>query len=193
MEATKWAPFVVLAGSSAVALPARAAALAVKTFNDPTHGFSIELPSTWAMTEQQLFDRRRLLVWTDPSDVKTAVFIAYTPVRDDFTSLNSFGSVDQVAAQTIMPKGKLMDENSEVAAKMLKAESKKQAYIFDYTQSVGDLQPETHFRTIFALQQGATGGAGAVLITITAQTPESNYDNVKSTLDAIVDSYEKSV
>ena len=193
LESASWAPLVVLAGSSAVALPARATALAVTTFNDPTHDFSIKLPSTWAMTEQQLFDRRRILVWTDPNDATTAVFIAYTPVRDDFTSLNSFGSVDQVAAQTIMPKGKLIDESSEIDAKMLKAESKKQAYIFDYTQSVGALQPETHFRTIFALQQGATGGAGAVLVTITAQTPETNYDNIKSTLDAIVDSYDKSV
>ena len=192
ISSTAGAAFGV-AGLAVLDLPAGAAESAVKTFNDPAHGFSIQLPSAWDMTEQTLFDRRRLLVWTDPNDAKTAVFIAYTPVRDDFTSLNSFGSVDQVAAQTIMPKGKLMDESSDTVANMLKTESKKQAYFFDYTQKVGVVQPETHFRTIFALQQGATGGAGAVLVTITAQTPEDNYSNAKSTLDAIVESYDKSV
>jgi len=193
LASTTGAAFAGLAGVTAATPPAAAAGTAeLKIFNDPTHGFSIQLPSAWPMTEQELFDRRKLLVWTDPNDAATAVFIAYTPVRDDFTSLNSFGSVDQVAAQTIMPKGKIMDENSEISAKMLNAESKKQAYMFDYTQTVAAQQPEVHFRTIFTLQQGATGGAGAVLVTITAQTPETNYNNVKSTLDAIIDSYGKS-
>lgn len=190
---TTGAAFAGLAGVAVLAPPAVAGTAELKTFNDPTHGFSIQLPSAWPMTEQELFDRRKILVWTDPNDATTALFVAYTPVRDDFTSLSSFGSVDQVAAQTILPKGKLMDENSETTAKMLKAESRKQAYMFDYTQKVTSQQPEIHFRTIFSLQQGATGGAGAVLVTITAQTPETNYGNVKSTFDAIIDSYSKSV
>ena len=50
---------------------------------------------------------------------------------------------------------------------------------------------QTHFRTIFSLTQGATGGAGAVLVTLTAQTPESRYGNMKSLFDEIVDSYRK--
>jgi len=180
--------------TAAASAPAPVFAEELKTFNDPTHGFSIKVPSTWTMTEQELVDRRRLLVWADPNDAATALFIAYTPVRDDFTSLSSFGSVDQVAAQTILPKGKLMDESSDIVATMLKAESKQSAYFFDYTQKTAAQMPLTHFRTIFALQQGATGGAGAVLVTIAAQTPESKYSGtVKQTLDTVVDSYGKSV
>jgi hypothetical protein len=76
---------------------------------------------------------------------------------------------------------------------MLSATSAKQAYIFDYVQKVGNIQPETHYRTVFTLQQGATGGAGAVLVTITAQTPEARYSSVKTTLDEIINSYGKNV
>lgn len=168
-----------------------AAGSPMETFDDAKLGFSIKLPADWKRSEQLLADRRKLLVWTDPSDPATAVFIAYTSVRDDFTSLGSFGSVDQVAQTAILPKTELMDPNSEVSATMLSAVSQKQAYIFDYKQKVGSVQPETHFRTIFALQQGATGGAGAVLVTITAQTPESRYNSVQQTLDSIIDSYGK--
>lgn len=162
------------------------------TFNDSKNGFSIAVPSTWSQTEQELFDRRKIVVWTDPTDAATAIFIAYTPVRDDFTSLGSFGTVDQVAAQTILPKGKLMDEDSENESKLISAISAKQAYIFDYVQKIGNTQPETHYRTIFALQQGATGGAGAVLVTISLQTPEARYTSVKPLFDKMIDSYGKS-
>ena len=40
--------------------------------------------------------------------------------------------------------------------------------------------------------QGATGGAGAVLVTITAQTLESRYDaETKAMFDEIMNSYGK--
>lgn len=161
----------------------------LETFSDSAHGFSLQIPSKWQASTKELFDRRRLLVWTDPDDAAVAVFIAYTPVRDDYTSLGSFGSVDQVAAQTILPKGKIMDPNSDVSATMLSAVSQKQAYIFDYKQKVESLQPETHFRTIFTLKRAGPGAAGSILVTITAQAPEARYSAVKGTLDTIIDSY----
>lgn len=163
----------------------------LEVFNDAKNGFSLSVPSAWTKTEQEISDRRKIVVWTDPSDPKTALFIAYTPVRDDFTSLASFGPVDQVAAQTILPKGALA-MNDGVKAEMLSADSKKQAYFFDYTQEIAKLQPNTHFRTIFTLQQGATGGAGAVLVTITLQTPEEKYSSIKKVFDNVIDSYGKS-
>lgn len=160
-------------------------------FNDVTHGFSLAVPSDWTKQEQTLNDRRTITVWTDPKDPKTALFIAYTPIRDDFTSLSSFGSVDVVAAQTILPKGAI-GGNEGVTANMLSAESKKSAYMFDYTQAIENVQPPTHFRTIFTLAQGATGGAGAVLVTITLQTPEEKYAGATKTLfDSMMDSYGK--
>lgn len=74
---------------------------------------------------------------------------------------------------------------------MLSATSKNQAYYFDYTQLVPDVQPLTHMRAIFALQQGATGGAGAVLVTVTAQAPQERYESNKAVFDRIIDSYGK--
>lgn len=173
-------------------LPSQASAAGSDVFNDATHGFSMMVPSDWTKQEQTLADRRTIIVWTDPKDPKTALFIAYTPIRDDFTSLSSFGSVDVVAAQTILPKGEI-GGNEGVTAKMLNAESKKNAYIFDYMQAIENVQPPTHFRTIFTLAQGATGGAGAVLVTITLQTPEEKYaGETKALFDSMIDSYGKS-
>ncbi len=71
---------------------------------------------------------------------------------------------------------------------MLNAESKKQAYFFDYVTKVPE-QPETHFRTIFSLATGAAGGAANVLVSITAQTPEADYEAMKPLFDRIMDSY----
>jgi len=168
-------------------------------FKDSNVGFQIEIPSNWKQSEQKLPDRRRLLLFVNSDEsVSTGsnskgpedlMFVAYTPVRDDFTSLSSFGTVDQVGQATILPKGQLAGQNTD--NQMLMSESKKNAYYFDYT-STAPGQPKRHFRTIFTLVQGATGGAGAVLVTITAQTLESRYDAaMKSTFDDIINSYRK--
>jgi PsbP len=151
--------------------------------------FSISLPSDWTESVQTLPDRRKIVLYIKPnSDQKTLVFLAFTPVRDDYTSLGSFGSADEVAEATILPKSTLAGVQG-VESKMLSVESKKQSYMFDYVTEVPP-QPNTHFRTIFTLKQGATGGAGNVLVTITAQAPESDYATVKPLFDKIIDSYE---
>jgi hypothetical protein len=105
--------------------------------------------------------------------------------------LASFGSVDVVGSQTILPKGELAGNDQMVDAKMLSAVSERQAYFFDYQQSVPNVQPLTHFRTIFTLQQGATGGAGAVLVTITAQMPEERYTTLRPVVDDVMASFQK--
>lgn len=161
-------------------------------FQDETAGFQIKHPN-WEMSEQKLPDRRRIVLFVDNADSasneKDLMFIAYTPVRDDFTNLSSFGSVDQVAQTTILPKGALMGEDNE--SKMLSAESKKNSYYFDYVAAVPG-QPKRHFQTIFTLIQGGTGGAGSVLVTITLQTTESKYDaDKKQMFDEIIDSFGK--
>ena len=172
---------------------ASAASTSFKNYDDPVHGFSIDVPDSWEPSTQQLPDRRKIQVWTDPTtneNGKSLIFVAYTPVRDDFTSLASFGSVDQVAMQTILPKGQIAGE--DVKASMLSATSKNQAYFFDYKQEVPGVQPETHMRSIFALEQGATGGAGAVLVTVTAQTPEVTYQQgMKDVFDHVIGSFGK--
>ena len=61
-------------------------------FKDQSCKFSIKVPSEWVMTEQTLPDRRKIILYLKPeSSQKTLMFIAYTPTRDDFTSLGSFG------------------------------------------------------------------------------------------------------
>ena len=75
------------------------------TFKDENCGFQIDVPAGWEVNEQSLPDRRRIILFIDPADKdekdKTLLFIAFTPVRDDYTSLSSFGSVDQVRLQRV--------------------------------------------------------------------------------------------
>mmetsp|Transcript_28450 Transcript_28450/g.40253 ORF Transcript_28450/g.40253 Transcript_28450/m.40253 type:complete len:249 (-) Transcript_28450:103-849(-) len=152
-------------------------------------GFQINVPSTWEKVVQQMPDRNEITLFLDPtSDRKTLLSMAFTPIRDDFTSLSSFGSVDQVAQAVILPGGEISGQKIE--SKMISAESKKSAYIFDYTSKPPQIEDQ-HYRTIFALAVGATGGAGSILVSITAQTPESNYANLKSVFDDIEESYKK--
>lgn len=186
-----------LATSASAFLPTAQPAYAatgvdLDTIEDPSNGFKISVPKSWTKSSQSLPDRRKIDLYIDEStpanEDKTLMFVAYTPVRDDFTSLGSFGSVEEVAQSTILPKGQIMGE--ETTSKLISAESKKNAYIFDYSAAVPG-QPERHFRSIFTLAQGATGGAGANLVTITVQCPEGRYGEMKPTFDAIIDSYGK--
>lgn len=156
-------------------------------YEDPEYKFSVELPD-WEKSEQTLPDRRKIVLYIKPdSNLKTLVFLAFTPVRADFTSLGSFGSVEDVAYSTILPKSTLAGKE-EIESKMLSAESKKSAYYFDYYQ-VAPGQPKTHFRTVFSLATGTTSMAGSILVTITAQTPESDYEKMKPLFDGIIGSF----
>ena len=166
-----------------------------QSYTDAKYGFSIDIPSNWSKMNDvtALSDRRSIVVYTDPTDPATSILIVYTPIRDDYTSLSSFGSVDQVAVQTILPKGNLLSEDNTIVAKMISATSTKQSYLFDYVQQVPEVQqPLTHYRTIFTLGSTKSSNepvisAGAMLITITLQTPESRYSNRNNSEQPIFD------
>jgi PsbP len=203
MSRRKWIAASAATSFLALSLPPQpsdaAGSLSYSTYSDPVHGFAIDIPSNWnGPTTQKLPDRRSILLWT-PAESSTApttlAFLAFTPIRDDFTSLASFGSVSQVAQQTILPKGAIMDETSDVKANLLEARtvSSPSAYVFDYTQIVPPQQPdEIHYRTIFYLAVGATGGAGNVLVTFTLQCLQSEYaSRYQSTFDHIISSFRK--
>ena len=166
------------------------------SYKDPDCRFQISVPSKWEQTTQQLPDRRKIVLFVDPTQKdmpeqdKTLMFIAYTPIRDDFTSLSSFGSVDQVGQMTILPKGGVVSTEEATESNLLAAESKKNAYFFDYTMRVPG-ESMIHHRAIFSLAQGATGGAGSLLVTVNLQTPESRYGELKTTVDAMFDSFGK--
>ena len=181
---------IVSTASTMVASPlasyAEDAATSLTKYQDEARKFSILVPS-WTKSVQELPDRRMITLYIKPdSNQKTLMFMAFTPVRSDYTSLGSFGSADEVAEATILPKSTLAGVQG-VKSEMLKVESKKQSYLFDYVTEVPS-QPKTHFRTIFTLKTMANGVSQ--LVTITAQTPESEYATMKPLFDKIIDSYE---
>ena len=182
--------------------PATAVSIKLEPYTDSEYGFRLSVPSEWKKTTQTLSGRRKATFFTQESEqIDTLMYIAYTPIRDDFTSLASFGSVDAVAQATILPKGELGGTSDE--SKMLSAESKKNAYYFDYTSTpvvaveagsgsgamTRQLSP-VHFRTIFTLLP-LKSGAGSTLVTITLQTNEEKYAVLKGVFDEIVDSFER--
>lgn len=70
----------------------------LETYQDEKLNFQIKVPANWDKQVQSLPDRRKIAMFIDPTSDKdkNLLFFAFTPVRDDFTSLSSFGSVDQV-------------------------------------------------------------------------------------------------
>lgn len=88
-----------------VAFPANAAAAnTLEVFEDPECGFQIKIPSQWEKQVKTLPDRRKIVLFIDPTVDKTLFFAAFTPIRDDFTQLSSFGSVDQVGVSYLNSK-----------------------------------------------------------------------------------------
>lgn len=187
-----------------------------KLFEDINYGFRINIPASWEQSEQTLSGRRKAVFFTDPTSknpetgntIVTLGYVAYTPVRDDFTNLSSFGSVDEVGQATILPKELAGGDGS--TSTMISAISANGAYYFDYivsptvpTTEVVDssgsmtklLKPQ-HFRSIFTLLPpiGRTS-AGMTLVTLTLQTSEERYNdgecNVKGVFNKIINSYEK--
>jgi hypothetical protein len=181
------------------------------TYDDADYGFRLSIPPSWDRTEQTLSGRRRAVFFTDPTSkdadsgiIETLGYVAYTPVRDDFVSLASFGSVDEVGQATILPKGELVGGDTS-ASRMISASSGRGAYFFDYVaepsvpaepgSGSGSLTKKLkrqHFRTVFTLLPPVgKASAGMTLVTITLQTSEDRYGDVKGVFDRIIDSYEK--
>lgn len=86
--------------ATGVLLPDAALAADFQTYQNPVCGFQIDIPASWEKSIGQLPDRRSITYFIDPAgdpESKTLFFLAKTPVRDDFTSLGSFGSVERVS------------------------------------------------------------------------------------------------
>jgi hypothetical protein len=88
---------------------------------------------------------------------------------------------------------------------MISATSGRGAYFFDYVAepsvpaepgsgsgSLTRTLKRQHFRTVFTLLPPVgKASAGMTLVTITLQTSEDRYGDVKGVFDRIIDSYEK--
>lgn len=159
----------------------------------PTHSrydVSFGLPSGYKAEPQELPDGRRLVTATDPDDLDTNVFIAFTPIRPDYSSLGSFGTIDFVAS-TVLPQcgdlsyGCSFERGDGIDSKMLEQSAFKGNYVYDYTiQQKGG--PKRHLRSLFAVK--ADGGA-SVLVTLTAQCLEPKHDAMKATFKAVLESF----
>jgi hypothetical protein len=192
------------AASSAYILPLAAASVSspadLRPYQDQNCRFEILVPNSWQQKEFQLPDRRKIVLFTAdneenvPEKEKTVMFIAYTPVRDDYTSLSAFGTVEQVGQMTILPKGGVLpldSEEQQPESKLLEATSRQNTYLFDYLIKIpGDLSV-IHHRALFYLAQGATGGAGSILVTLNLQIPEEKYRVLKPKIDLMFNSFTK--
>lgn len=164
-----------------------------KKYEDLDCGFEVSIPESWIKNEQNLsdLDRRKLILFVDPksstssTNSKTLLFIAYSSVPFDYTSLGSFGSVDQVAQATVLPKGQGSGAYGDegVDSKLISAKAANNAYYFDYTITPEKLD-KIHFRSIFYLSSGSNK-----LVTITVQTPETEYLKRKDAFDKVISSF----
>lgn len=182
-----------LAGPATLLPPTRA--LAAETtltkFSDSRYGVSFSVPSGWEAVPQELADGRKIVLASDPSDENANVFIAYTPIRPDYSSLGSFGTIDYVAS-TVIPKcgasGECRFANGDtIEGLMLSSDTVNGCYVYDYTieQSRG---PKRHLRSLFTIK--ADGGA-SVLIGLTAQCLEPRYAELASTYKQVLTSFKQ--
>ena len=105
----------------------------LETFSDSRYGVSFNLPKGWTATPQELADGRKLVVASDPQDESANVFVAFTPIRPDYSSLGSFGTIDYMAA-TIIPQcgayGECRFANGDaIEGRMLESAAKGSTYV----------------------------------------------------------------
>ena len=158
-------------------------------YSDARYGVSFGVPEGWSAVPQELADGRRLVLASDPKDESSNVFIAFTPIRPDYSSLGSFGTIDYVASTVIPqcgPLGECRFANGDgVEGRMISQDEKKGCYVYEYTieQSRG---PKRHLRSLFTIK---ADGAASILVGLTTQCLESKNDELASTYKAVINSF----
>lgn len=182
---------VALAGvASPVYAKDAEAAAGLEKYTDKRYGVSFGLPAGWKATPNELEDGRKLVLATSPGDDSTNIFLAFTPIRPDYTSLGSFGSIDFVG-NTVLPQcGDIsypcsFEKGDKINAVMLDKSTVGGNYVYDYTiQEKGG--PLRHLRSLFTVK--ADGGA-SILVGLTAQCLEPNYAGMSATFKEVLKSY----
>ena len=144
--------FVAGAASLAAALPLAARADDAKTTSvktkfgtavdgKPLSSAKFDVPDRWVQLSGDVSGGRQLVLYADPDNSDTNAFVLITPVRGDYTSLGSFGSIEVVQA-TVMPFGDGIEYTG------VTSEASTGKYTYDYEVSVPS-QPKRHLKTVF--------------------------------------------
>ena len=129
-------------------------------------------------------------MFTSPEDSNSNVFLLYTPLAPDYTSLGSFGNIDYVATTVLPTCGG--DRNScslavdGIEGTMLSSKTVKGSYVYDYIIRQSG-QPSRHLLTLFTIKLEA--GRGKQLVTLTAQCTEDRHQDLASTFESIIASW----
>jgi len=166
--------------------------LPLSPFTDAKHGVSFGIPTGWEPNESEIQGGRTLIAASDPKDVDFNVFIAYTPIRGDYSSLGSFGTVDYVAT-TMIPQCNLRSctlESDGIQGKLLESTSLKSSYVYEYTiEQTGS--PTRLLRTLVSVE--AKDGRGDALVTLTAQCTQDRAAECRPTMKKIIESFKMTV
>lgn len=145
---------------------------------NPTMAATFAVPPDWKMlsdTTAAVSGGRRLIVYSSPTDTDWNCFLLLTPVRGDYTSLGSFGTLDSVQ-DTIIPRGEDID------SKLIASSASSGRYVYEYVISVPG-QPKRHLKTIFTL-------VADTIVTFNIQAREESYTpDVAATSEKIVSSF----
>merc|ERR1740123_763665 len=177
-----------------------AADVALETFTEKFYCVSVGLPKGWEPITTSL-TTRILVAAADPKDPDFQVNLLFTSIASDYTSLGSFGTIDYVAANTVIPPGSIA-AGDVIEGKLLGQETVKGNYVYDYTNQEllkmrvkGEIQstllPKRRLRSLFAVLPGGEQRASSTLVTLTAQCLDSKYAEYEPIMKAVIDSYQK--
>eukprot|EP00904_Undaria_pinnatifida_P014273 jgi/Undpi1/9977/HiC_scaffold_28.g12431.m1 len=166
LEFLRSAGMIATSAAGAALLPKPSSA---EEFTDDVLGFKFQTPDGWERGEAQISGRRKIIVYTSPKNPGANAFVAYTPVRGDFTTLGSFGTLDEVS-KTVLP------EAEGVKSRMVDSYAVKNCYVYDYVVSQ-EGRPEKHIK--------------GQLATITAQCNEEDYPTLGKSIDKVIASVAK--
>ena len=148
------------------------------------------MPGTWKPSTNELTGGRRLVVFADPNDENSNIFLLYTPLAADYTSLGSFGNIDYVA-NTVLPtcggdRSSCSLAVDGIEGKLIEQKTVRGSYIYDYTiRQTG--QPTRHLLSLFTVKLEA--GRGKELVTLTAQCEEGRHKDLAATFDQVITSW----
>ena len=128
---------------------------------------TFQVPSDWVKLSGDVTDGRKMALYADPANADTNAFALITPIRGDYTSLGSFGSVETVL-ETVMPGA------DGISYEVIKAEAQSGKYVYEYTVQVPD-QPKRHLTTIFMV-------VADCIVTFNFQAKQTDYTKDVSAL-----------